>query len=173
MVAFWCFNKIFQGINLLGEDMTESRTRRSPSLSADPKGRWWSTGCPERPSWKLTYFLNTIHKTCCAHPPASPSTPCPRPSEPSALLWVPTTRSPQVTGVPLVHFPALPACLSPCRKMQHCARSQHCIADALPWWPDCMHVNGGGASNKSRLCINRNQSDIRKARQARVNIGET
>lgn len=42
--------------------MTESRTRRSPSLSADPRGRWWSTGCPERPSFVEITILHQ-HKT--------------------------------------------------------------------------------------------------------------
>lgn len=65
--------------------MTESRTRRSPSLSADPRGRWWSTGCPERPSF---VEINILHQHNTQDPLCSP-TRLPRPHPTPAPLSPP------------------------------------------------------------------------------------
>lgn len=146
MVGFWCFNKMFKGI----------KSRRGCEKVWNLK-----TACLlHRPLWTVmkgrlpqvaifrgnkrassTQYTSPLMLT---HPPASPSTPYPSPSEPSASLWAPTTPTPQITASLLLIFLTSQLCLSPCHKMQHYTRSQHYIADFyLSSLSDCMHVNAG------------------------------
>lgn len=103
------------------------------------------------------------HKTQCpsAHPAQPPSyTPYSSLFVPSTLPWAPTTQSPKETFLPFVKFLDVPASSVPSSLRCSATYALNTIICRLylSGLSDRMHVSGGG-SKKSRLCINRNQSN--------------